>query len=160
MSAIRLSKEECITLAAACVSGLITNRGSYTFSYHHGGQRHKVSPGDLEAVARVATVLNTENLASLHYRYPRDSEFAADTPETLTAKVKEIPVFTHYKPLQLIQSCRYYGYQSCEHPGWKESEAKAIMDSLEEAAVSALLAEARETGPGSIRWGVPSSRVA
>ena len=66
-------------------------------------------------------------------------------------KVSDIPV--HYPApfdwAQVIMSCRCYGYQSCEHKGWKRSQAKSFCEALESAATEHLLRSFK------CAWGVP-----
>jgi hypothetical protein len=36
-------------------------------------------------------------------------------------------------PGLMAMACRYYAYQSCEHPGWHESTAHCLIDTLYDA---------------------------
>lgn len=104
----------------------------------------------------VGQMLWDENLASINYRYPG----TVDDPENIPGKIedsykgfhdyyyKALP-FTTFEPPQVLMSCHCLNYQSCEHPGWETSQAKAFLDALERAAVSAIV------GYGDAAWGAP-----
>jgi len=51
--------------------------------------------------------------------------------------------------VQVLKSIDCLDYQSCEHPGWAASEAKAFIDRLQSAAIHAL------PGYEAAIWGAP-----
>lgn len=86
-------------------------------------------------VGRVFSLLASENLKSLEYRYgsrltpqERDTSYTPNSPagkETLPA-------------VHVIKLCHNYAYQACEHPGWTDSVAARLVDAIERHAVRQL----------------------
>ncbi|MBI2060714.1 MAG: hypothetical protein HYT87_13170 [Nitrospirae bacterium] len=101
-------------------------------------------PGDRAAQERIGQLLQVENLRSVEYRY---SQIEPHKPEEYTPT----PITLKENPVQVIKSCHYYEYQSCEHPGWETSEACAFIQALEKAAMRAL------PGYKSAIWGAPTA---
>lgn len=88
-------------------------------------QAHALYGDEQLDLDELCTNLMFENVRSVDYRY---DESNAMLP------VDYSPVFggenpIHFKTLALV-SLHCYGYQSCEHPEWEESEAKRITDRL------------------------------
>ena len=92
---------------------------------------------DLSDAATVARILITENIKSVCHRYNEDEatyyfeELSADVTAADRAHVKAI----QFTPIQLIKLIHCLDYQSCEHPGWKDSLAKRMLDHLEAGLV-------------------------
>lgn len=76
-----------------------------------------LSKGFLETL----TLLHNENLASLRARYP---EHANSDPVRAEGTKRE------YSAAEIIKLCHYYAYQACEHSGWKNSEAKKLVEAI------------------------------
>lgn len=98
------------------------------FSWYHNGHKEL---NELN-VNQVGQMLLDENVESVCHRYD-DSEIT-DLPGRTNAEWL-IPFEFHYthrvpKPLESIKIARCYVYQSCEHPEWEASEAKAFCDTL------------------------------
>ena len=98
------------------------------FTWYHDGHKEL---NELTA-NRVGQMLLDENVKSVCCRY-NDSEIT-DLPGRINAEWL-IPFEFHYvhrvpKPLEAISIVRCYAYQSCEHPEWEASEAKAFCDAL------------------------------
>ncbi len=93
-----------------------------------------------------------ENRKSIDYRYPdcvgHNENCPGEVGENFIYR-HEGRCWLHMDPVQVIKSCHCYCYQSCEHPGWHESEAKAFVDALESAAVHSL------KGYDAAEWGAP-----
>jgi hypothetical protein len=74
-----------------------------------------------------------ECLLSVACRYPNDEDGDRPGPvgfrdsDVLTYTWQETPVLTG-GALRTTLAC--YRYQSCEHPGWKESESCALVEKL------------------------------
>lgn len=110
------------------VSWAASRHGSGAVSYYwnrcHRDVRHDP--------ARIASVLYAENVRSVNARY-KECEPAHGF------KFRHIPLgYLNLKPVQIIKACHCLVYQSCEAEGWEESEAKAILDGIEAAAVRSL----------------------
>jgi len=118
----------------------------------HDGTWHKLSDGEDEKAAQVGQMLWNENIRSVTNRYP-DCE---GKPANLPGPTDEVFIYDTHKewndPLnavQVLSSCACYSYQSCEHEGWKTSEAAAFIDALERKAIHAL------PGMEDALWGAP-----
>lgn len=73
------------------------------------------------AERNIGQMLWTENYASVNYRYQEDESAPAYTP-TLTDE----PL----SPIAVLKALDCYEYQSCEHPGWEESDARKLCDAI------------------------------
>jgi hypothetical protein len=73
-------------------------------------------------------ILLTENVKSFNYRYD----------ETVEEQMVYDAFATSLRPIDVIKACHCLEYQSCEHPQWESSTAKAIVTAIEGAATRAL----------------------
>lgn len=152
MSAYVVDRQHIMYLVKAAASRQL-NHGS-DFRWTHNGKTHKLSglvDGQEEEI-RIANILWRENVKSVMYRYPDDTEDSLPGPigETYWITIDDLNMlWTVLKPVQVIKSCHCYAYQSCEHEEWETSEAKAFVDRL----------IARETrripGYDDCQWGAP-----
>jgi hypothetical protein len=102
---------------------------SPSFSWHHNGQRQELN--ELNA-SEVGQMLWNENIASVQYRYPDD------TDDTMPGPIAETYIYYHQMAgpyfnldvAQVLMSTDCYEYQSCEHPGWESSEAHSFIQAL------------------------------
>lgn len=146
MSAYILNKEHIDCLIDAALTG--GYHGS-DFSYYHDGDHHRVTVWNAE---EIGTMLWEENVKSVAYRY-QDSNIAtlpgpAGGP-SLPYKHSHIPL--PVDPVVVLKAIQCYDYQTCEHPGWKTSEAHSFCRALEHTMVVAL--PGYEDGPG---WDITS----
>ena len=90
---------------------------------------------------RVGEILIAENIASVSYRY------GGESLDTLPGPVDKRDLldyhFEHPAPMgnrevRVLKAVQGYTYQSCEHPGWPESQAARWMEELTSAMISAL----------------------
>jgi len=133
MSAHIVEKETITKIMAGAMSRHILQGASRFSWYHHASQKsYEIGTGDLEKQAEIATMLWRENAKSVNHRYKQNGDIA--DYEITPADLKLMSV----DPIQLIKSCDYLDYQSCEHEDWRESNAKAFLDSLRRDAVCAL----------------------
>ena len=125
-------------------------------------------PRTMAEADRQAQCLRQENLASLRYRYAEqylswtDDAIAADSgvgpqpPYTIHTYQRDCCYFqnrTISLPARIAQVCKAiacYEYQSCEHPGWRTSEARAYCHALRVAWCKKL------PGYEEAAWGSPS----
>lgn len=147
MSAYIVEKEHILYLVSAGLSRLISpHQGPLT--WYHDDQHYGLPAGDYKRAAEVANMLWQENAKSYIARYPqhaRDAELSA-----ITARDFSMTFAGHsFDPAQIFKSCDCYEYQSCEHEGWKASEAHSFIQRLRKAAWSAL------PGYESTEWGAP-----
>lgn len=91
---------------------------------------------------KVARVLLAENLRSVRYRYPGDDELPGpiETPEadTLSMRLRDIANRKVRNPVWILKMADCLEYQSCETPDWKDTEAKALLDSIRRLAIAKL----------------------
>jgi hypothetical protein len=119
--------------------------------YHYQGEWRRVI--NLERYA-LGQILWDENVKSVQYRYDETDRnnlpcACADAPDFIfDLPANTWPEEDYY--LQVIQSCRCYDYQACEHSCYRESEAKAIIDAIQTDAVSKLLNQNDD-----LIWGCP-----
>ena len=87
-------------------------------------------PGAESSRAAVGQMLLDENAASVNYRY--------DIDDAAAVYVYRQPRHTDWSLPELLNALRGYEYQSCEHPGWDASQAKAFCDALQQRLVCML----------------------
>jgi hypothetical protein len=98
---------------------------------------------DHENIGRVADMLTAANVASVSYRYSDDKPDELPGPRPCYwlepidwhAAVNAAPVLA---PVAVLKAIDGYEYQSCEHPGWRTSEAYDFCDSLRRAIIDHL----------------------
>lgn len=73
-------------------------------------------------------ILLAENVVSFNYRYD----------ETVEATMVYDAFATSLRAIDVIKACHCLEYQSCEHPQWETSTAKAIVTAIEDASTRAL----------------------
>lgn len=83
-----------------------------------------------EDAARVASVLFAENVRSVNTRYG-EHESAHGFVYRPAAAVG----LRALSPVQVIKACHCLAYQSNETDDWEATEAKAILDAIERAAI-------------------------
>lgn len=92
---------------------------------------------------RVGQVLLTENVRSVCHRYDED-ELATELSEVGVYTFRPLPGVPD--PVVVLKAIDGYTYQSCEHAGWENSEAQAIVTALQGAAIAHL--PGYDGGPG------------
>lgn len=94
-------------------------------------------------VAAVAVVLAAENVASVAYLYPDDAEGDRPGPTGIATDAEYLALCAtealraerefattplgNTGPAQIFAACDCYDYQSCEHPGWRDSLAASFL---------------------------------
>ena len=105
-----------------------------------------------ESADAVGAMLVSENLASIHHRYPDTLDGGVipgphdahwETPYAF-AFVRPVPT-----PIEALKLIACYEYQSCEHPEWPASEAYSFCDALRHQLVGIL------DGYSAAPWGWP-----
>jgi hypothetical protein len=71
---------------------------------------------------QIGELLHAENVASVNYRYGETSR--AEFIMCAWA------AFHAFSPVQIIKAARCLRYQSCEHPGWEESQACKLLAAI------------------------------
>lgn len=124
MSAFIVGTDHIDYLVSAAVD-VGTNGGG--FGIYWGGERI-----DWESATRVGAALLAENIASVAYRYAGSDpgwELPGPIP-TPSPEEYEYQPFLTVEPAQVLKALDCYESQSCEHPGWQESDARRFCDAL------------------------------
>jgi len=104
---------------------------------------HNDANGEPDDCIALADMLHKENALSVNYRYPNHP---AEMPHRFTlADVNAAPSLS---PVEVIKACDCLEYQSCEHPGWKQSRARELVRTIRGAAINAL------PGYDAAPWGI------
>lgn len=82
-----------------------------------------------DQAGEMAAVLTAENDKSIKARYPDDT----DIPEAVDTK--NLGVYRELTPIEVIKACNCLAYQSCEHDGWDNSEARKLLDDIIDCAI-------------------------
>ena len=93
----------------------------------------------LDTADAVGAALWRENVASVAHLYPRDTPDALPGPvPSADPDAYTLRQYRTVAPVQALKALACYAYQSCEHPGWRESEAARFCDQLRHAVISRL----------------------
>jgi hypothetical protein len=161
MSAFVVSKQHIDRMVEA---GLGSGHYDY-LSWYHNGETHKLR---LENASDVGSMLWAENVESVGFRYsppgreqiygegfesPDDfqlpGKYKSETVAPGVAAV-EVPEWSdpytfplmrsgrRLTPVEVLKAISCYEYQSCEHPEWEESEAKAFCEALRDLMIGRL----------------------
>ena len=105
--------------------------------WYHVGQRYQLD--DLTA-DRVGQMLLDECVRSVSYRYQDDgiTELPGPVNAYWLVPYKYRDVLPLPKPVEILKVIDCYEYQSCEHPEWETSEAKAYCQVLRSHMISCL----------------------
>jgi len=90
----------------------------------------------------IAEILWNENAKSVSYRCPGDPCHAP--------KYIRKGIIWSYDEAQILQSIRCYEYQSCEHPEYKQSLAKKLMDAMKDLVISRICDGKKWGAPGPL----------
>ena len=99
-----------------------------------------------ENVKRTGQMLRDENTSCLNSRHERGLE--ADEP-SLNFPTQSIVPIGQIRTAEILKAADYYEYQSSQHPGWPESNAREFIECLR-AATWMTMPEYRRA-----RWGEP-----
>lgn len=108
-------------------------------SWYVDGNRHTLTTSNADEIGQMVWA---ENVASVSHRYPDDGP--GDLPGPNGFHAADVLLYSHtwvrgiIDPTVVLRAIDCYEYQSCEHPGWKASRARAFCVALQEAAVGQL----------------------
>jgi len=130
---------------------LVNKAATYQIRWWYKGEHHRLFPArnPLPECERVGQVLWDECIASVSYQYK------SNKLTQLPSLLGEDFVYRHKvrgytaDPVQVLVSCECYEKQSCGHPGWKDSEAKTIIEAIRSNAIYRL------PGWDDAVWGAP-----
>ena len=86
----------------------------------------------IDNAGAVGQMLWAENVRSVNHRYAEDDWEAIYEHSTARWLAFRLT------PVEILVAIDGYEYQSCEHPGWGDSEARAYCESLRRHAISRL----------------------
>lgn len=153
MSAFIVSREHIDALVSVAISGpRECEHWHRPFSFYaHDGEtladwQEALRVVDFTTADEIGRTVWNENAVSVRTRYPdlysggeypgADADFDASTPHEYTfSNVAPMHRPSAVEALKLIDC---YEYQSCEHPGWRESAARRFCDALRGALITAL----------------------
>jgi len=137
MSAFVVGREHIRFLVEA---GFRRPNQSWGLGWFHAGNWHELKAGDYDEAQRVGQMLWDENVQSVRSRYP-DCKFNGDLPGPIGEDYiygEHRAIFGDLEPVAIFKAINCLDYQSCEHDGWKDSEAFAYLDSLRHAVICSL----------------------
>ena len=140
------------------IDALVTAAMELTPGEHSSGLRWIVpnpsKPGGYEAkelgyfdkirASEVGQMLWAENLASIHGRYPDTAETDSNYPGPADFESYQVGRYEWehvpgiIDPLAIVDAISCYEYQSCEHDGWRTSEAQIFCDALKDKMIRRL----------------------
>lgn len=112
---------------------------SAALACHTGAVQFGYEPVTVANADACGRMLWRENVASVSYRYPRDTPDALPGPIPYTDPGAY--TFRPYRQVTIVQALKAVGcyeYQSCEHPGWEESDARTFCVQLQSALIARL----------------------
>jgi hypothetical protein len=126
----------------ALVSWACLQRAPHGYYYYWQQDAHGINT---ESATRIAAILHAENVRSVNTRYRESAPLDGFT-------FKSEAVFaSRLSAVQVIKACQCLAYQSSEADQWKDSEAFAILRSIESAAVRCL------PGYDEAEWSMPEN---
>jgi len=128
MSAWIVSKEHIDALVTAALKDNL-------YFYHNDGVHYVKTKKECDFIGNELT---KENYKSVNYRYSEDDKAPKYSYEYNGG----------WKPIEIIKSCHCYGYQSCEHDGWKDSISHSFINALKESLIHEL------PGYDEAPWGI------
>ena len=143
----------------ALVSAAMTSGNPMSWYYDNPSRRGEITYTDTVKASEVGMMLWGENLASINARYPDtiDDPTACPGPCDFDGSAS-VPAYQFTRtqqmtPVQIIKAIHCYEYQSCEHEGWKTSEAHAFCEALTDKMTNAL------PGYDDAPWGLDEEDV-
>jgi hypothetical protein len=128
MSASIVDHEHIHVLLWAAAKSVPPN-GPMSWYYDNPIRCNRVNP-DGSNRDELGQMLLDENAASINHLYRRDDSAARYTHRR--------PRHTEWTVAELLNAIRGYQYQTCEHPGWERSQAKAFCDALQQRLIATL----------------------
>ena len=159
MSAWIVSKSHIDALVSAALVAARENGSSFRWYDSDGNHSHEITYTDTIRASEVGMMLWGENLASINARYPDtiEDESACPGPCDFEGSISVAGYrFTRtprLEPVVILKGVSCYEYQSCEHEGWKSSEAKAFCAALTDSMIALL------PGYEEAPWGIENVRA-
>jgi hypothetical protein len=142
------------------MSAWVVSRDHIVFMVKSHNRLNRFDRLNPEKMAALGNMLWQENIKSVQCRYPDCVDNPKNMPGPIGENFKLLPEdflqFGSVKPkelgelVQLAKSISCYEYQSCEHAGWKDSEAHTFCAEMKESILLAL------PGWEEAKWGAPN----
>jgi hypothetical protein len=142
MSAWIVSKAHIDALVSAAMFAARDNGGSFRWYDTNGG--HEITYTETMKASEIGMMLWGENLASINSRYPDTIEYETACPGpcdfegSISVAGYSFKRTPRLAAVVILKQIACYEYQSCEHEGWKTSQAKAFCDSLTASMINSL----------------------
>lgn len=143
MSAFMVDKIHIDLLVKTAIEGPKESNPRRPSSWHTVYYGNPTRRADYLAADMLGDMLIMENLASIHARYvdticnskavPGPIEHYWETPYTHDRRGNR-----RLTVVEALKAIRCYEYQSCEHPGWKDSDAASFCDSMTRQLIACL----------------------
>lgn len=131
-------------VASAHIDALVAFAVDNRVSFYFGNVRTDITSANAQEIGQT---LMRANVASVTHRYSG----RLDADEHSAADAYEYQGFEHaLKPIEVIKAVHCLEYQSCEHPEWDASRARAITQAMLDKACYAL------PGYDAAPWGIDS----
>ena len=159
MSAWIVSKEHIDALVSAALVCAQENRSSFRWYDADGNHSHELTYTETMWASEVGMMLWGENLASINARYPDTIEDESACPGpcdfagSMTVAGYRFKRTPRIPPVAILKAIACYEYQSCEHEGWKTSEAKAFCAALTDHVINLL------PGYDEAPWGLDADDI-
>ena len=105
--------------------------------WHHAGQHHHL---DESTANRIGQMLLDECVHSVSHHYQDDgiTELPGPNNAYWLVPYKYQDALHLPEPVVILKTIACYEYQSCEHPEWETSEAKAFCETLRHIVITGL----------------------
>ena len=159
MSAWIVSKEHIDAMVSAALVCAQENRSSFRWYDADGNHSHELTYTDTEKATKVGAMLWAENLASINARYTDTIDHPENCPGPVGFNgVSSVANYTlkrtpRIPPVAILKAISCYEYQSCEHAGWKTSQAYQFCASLRDHMISML------PGYDEAPWGLDADEI-
>lgn len=131
-------------------SGVDEIEDAYTTTgdYHYAYPKHVTV-----ALETLGGMLLAENVRSVGYRYGTNDPSDLPGPIAQDNTIYRHDGTIHLNPVATLKSIQCYEYQTCEHPAWATSPAKAFCEALTSAVIKDL------PGYEDAPWGIDAGNV-
>lgn len=137
MSAFIVDHAHIDYLVTAAIEYGMGPRGNSVYWRRSDDWRDSIRVG-IDTAEEVGAGLMRENIASVTHRYP-DGDLPGPIPTPDPSAYSFMPVRpSTITAVQVLKAIACYEYQSCEHPGWRDSAAYDFCRRLENAVINRL----------------------
>jgi len=159
MSAWIVNKVHIDAMVSAALVCAQENRSSFRWYDADGNHSHELTYTDTERATQVGQMLWAENLASINARYVDTLDHPENCPGpvgfegVLSVDKYRFTRTPRIPPVAILKAISCYEYQSCEHEGWKTSQAYQFCASLRDHVINML------PGYDDAPWGLDADDI-